>query len=344
MHVADLAHGGNLASADGPDRFIGYHQVFAGGAVRDGTRQLAANDVERVVSFALRQAFAHADHCDKTGIPSGRSFVAHVFIALIVVFAPLRVAEDHVRGPGVFQHVCRHITGVGAAGVGVTVLTADADWASDVLGTGNQCRRGADQDVSLLGCRESSERLKFRQSGRCAVHFPIACCQLTSHDVPLFCNDLLRKSCGGRRPRSRPSGQFWGTVSGNLVRQLIHVFEFYGLATATGVRHIWVVEFEAAFQKRDFVINFSAKEEHLRHRSNHHHGAVFFDHLVMRIAVSHVVHGVLHACAAALLHANPQTGVSFFVHELGDLFDRRWCHSHSLLSGNAKHRLSFLTS
>ena len=60
------------------------------------------------------------------------------------------------------------------------------------------------------------------------------------------------------------------------------------------------------FEQAAGVVDLGAEQEHLGHRRDHHPGAVLLDHLVVGMDFGDVVHGVFHAGAPALLHADAQ--------------------------------------
>jgi hypothetical protein len=123
--------------------------------------------------------------------------------------------------------------------------------------------------------------------------------------------------------------------------ELFDILELDRFAAAAGVGHVGIAELEAGLQQRHLVVDLGPEKEHLRHGRDHHPRAVLFDHLVIGIDLGHVVHGVFHARAAALLDADAQALRAVARHQLGDLRGGRGGDADGLFAGNAEHGWSF---
>lgn len=194
VDLGDLLRGRGAAGADRPDRLVGDHRVLGGGALRDADGELRADDVERAALLALLHGLADADDAAETRAAGTQSLGVDAVVGLVMVGAPLGMADDDVGCAEIGEHLRRDRAGEGAVRPGVQVLAADGDGrALHRLDAGRDQRRGrADQDVDVgeqLGRQPVPDRLDGGDRRAQAVHLPVAGNQWTSslarHGVPV---------------------------------------------------------------------------------------------------------------------------------------------------------------
>ena len=209
VDLGDLLRGRRAARTDRPDRLVGDHRVFAGGALRQADRELGAHDVERPALLALLHRLADADDAAQTGPAGAQCLGVDAVIGLVMVGAPLGMADDDVGRAEIGEHLRRDGSGESAARAGMQVLAADGDGRTvDGGHAGGDQRRGrADQHVDLVrerGREAVADRLDDRNRGAQAVHLPVAGNQRTAslacHGVP-----VLRVSIQGLQRVRGPS-------------------------------------------------------------------------------------------------------------------------------------------
>ena len=177
MHLGDVVIGRRQAGADRPDRLIG-DDVFLG-RFRQRSRELRADDIERLAGFALFTGFADADDRRQSGAKRGLGFGFHIAVLLAVIGAALGMADNDKGCPGVGQHFGADVAGVRAARLCVAILPADLDRLVGIFRRepGNQRRRRTDEDVAV-GRGRAAQPLdqRFDFGARClkAVHLPVA--------------------------------------------------------------------------------------------------------------------------------------------------------------------------
>ncbi|BFO12603.1 hypothetical protein GGER_51130 [Serratia rubidaea] len=135
VYRLSLRRGRGFAGADGPDRLIGNHGVFhrrRAQGFQHGVNLTCANFFG-LARFVFRFGFTDAQHRGQAGFFQYREFLGDHFVALFVIGATLRVADDDVLCADVFQHVGGNFTGKGAGQVHVYVLGAQRDAAAGQL-------------------------------------------------------------------------------------------------------------------------------------------------------------------------------------------------------------------
>ena len=129
-HLADLFRllgSGGQAGADSPDGLVGDDDLadLVLGHTLQTQLDLHGDPLGGDTVLALLQALAAAHDGDQTSFQSGQDLGIDVGVGL-AHGAALGVADDDVLAAGVGEHVGGDFTGVGAGGVGVAVLGADA--------------------------------------------------------------------------------------------------------------------------------------------------------------------------------------------------------------------------
>ena len=97
---------GGLASADGPDGFVG-HDNFAkvfGGEVEQSVFELGFDYIEVLAGFALFEYFADAEYGRQAVGESQGHFFAEGFGCFTIVLTSFAVAEDDIGGAGGGYH------------------------------------------------------------------------------------------------------------------------------------------------------------------------------------------------------------------------------------------------
>ena len=91
-----------------------------------GTEPASCRDehVERPAGLALGAASRRCRRSRQPGPPRGLGLGPHHGIGLAVIGAPLGMADDHMAGAGVLQHLGRDVAGMGAARRWVAILAA----------------------------------------------------------------------------------------------------------------------------------------------------------------------------------------------------------------------------
>ena len=170
---------GRPAGADRPDRLIGDDGVGRGAGRRKRALELAPHDVERLAVPPLVPGLANADDRFQSG-PMGRPGLGgDDGVALAVVGATFRMADDHRLGAGICQHLGGDVSGMGAVIVRVAILGAEQNGASGQHhgGLKEQRRRRTDQDIGV-GPRAFRQTIEQRpdlgEIRAQAMHLPIA--------------------------------------------------------------------------------------------------------------------------------------------------------------------------
>ena len=179
-HLAGLLGGGSLAGADGPQGLIGDDHVahLVGGHAGQGALHLIGDELHGHAQLPLLQALAHTHNGVEAGVDGGVNLLVHGEVGLVVVLAALRVADDHVLGPGLFDHLGGDLAGVGAVVLIVAGLSADGDVAVlEQAHGGGDVHRGDAQDhiAPLAPGHDGLELLgESLHLGQGVVHFPVA--------------------------------------------------------------------------------------------------------------------------------------------------------------------------
>ncbi len=115
----------------------------------------------------------------KSRAPGGLRLLPHQAVALAVIGTPLRMADNDGACAGIRQHFGRDIAGMGARGLGMTILPPDRQALRARqfrCKSGNQRCGRTHQQIGLPGDlggpREHGLELGHR--GAQAVHFPVA--------------------------------------------------------------------------------------------------------------------------------------------------------------------------
>src|SRR4029450_13180526 len=177
----DLSHVGwcgRQSGSDCPHRLIGDHQLCRRGAIRERSRELAANHLDLLVSFALGTLLANPDDRCETRAPCGLNLRAYLRIGLVMVDTPLRVPHDHGGCAGVSQHLGGNIARMCAPRLKMAVLTADGD-AGSLCRRGKACNQGGGRRnhqtyFSAVRGGPSDDLHELSARGGTPVHFPVA--------------------------------------------------------------------------------------------------------------------------------------------------------------------------
>src|SRR4029078_7040764 len=97
-------------------------------AVRQRARELSAADIQRLAGIALLLGFADADDGHEAPPPGRFRLLPDQRIALAMVGTPFRMPDDDGAGAGIRQHFSREIAGMGARGLCMAILGADAEF------------------------------------------------------------------------------------------------------------------------------------------------------------------------------------------------------------------------
>ena len=127
MNLLDICRGRGQAGADRPDRLIGHDQIV--GRRPSGSEPSSWPRQTSRVCPASRWCLGLADADDggEPGAPGRFRLLPHQRVALAVIGAPLGMADNDGAGAGIRQHFGRNIAGMGARGLGVTILRADRE-------------------------------------------------------------------------------------------------------------------------------------------------------------------------------------------------------------------------
>ncbi len=104
MNLLNIRHRRGQPGADRPDRLIGHHQIAGCRLIRQRKVELSATDVEGLPGVALVLRLANTDDGGKPGAPIRFSLLANQHVALAVVGAPLRMADNDGAGAGIAKH------------------------------------------------------------------------------------------------------------------------------------------------------------------------------------------------------------------------------------------------
>src|SRR5262249_57974254 len=126
MHLSDVGRRRREPAADCPDRLVGYDQILCRSAVGYRPLELAAPHREGVSALAFGAGLADADDGAESGPPRSQRLCADIGIGFFVVVAALGVPDDNGARTGVLEHFGRKVAGECSAGLGVTVLRANA--------------------------------------------------------------------------------------------------------------------------------------------------------------------------------------------------------------------------
>ena len=143
MHLRHIGRRRRQAGADRPDRLIGDHQraAVAPSGTEPSSCAPTTSSVRRRSRSSLR--LADADDRHQPGAPRGLRLGAHLCVGLVVVGAPLRMADDHRARAGIGEHFGRNIAGERARRLGMAILRADRrPWSPAPRRKGQHQRRG----------------------------------------------------------------------------------------------------------------------------------------------------------------------------------------------------------
>ena len=189
--------GGGLASADGPDGFIGDGDAGAQVDAREATADLAIEHIRHLACLALGQRLADGHDGVEGGSEDGSGLAIHPLVGVGEESTALAVADDDIAAVGL-ERGHTDLAGEGAGLFPVDILSADGNLASaNGLAHGGEVREGgADGDIAgrARGCFGDAPR----ESGGLllrGVHLPVAGNEGSAH------RDLLRlrTSAGVRR-------------------------------------------------------------------------------------------------------------------------------------------------
>ena len=174
-----LLGGGGHAGADGPDGFVGNDQLanlFFGNAAQTGL-DLHGDPFAGDAQLTLLEGLAAAHDGDETLLHSSLDLGVDVLVGLAHGTA-LAVADDDIFAAGIGEHVGGNLAGVSAGGVGVAVLSANANAGLAHSADGGGDADGGDTKSNIApaalrqnGLELGHESLGFRRS---LVHFPVA--------------------------------------------------------------------------------------------------------------------------------------------------------------------------
>jgi len=114
MNLLDIFGSGRQPGTDRPDRLVSDHQIGRCRAIRERPLKLAAADIQRLPGIALVPGFADADDGGQPRAPGGFRLLADQRVALAMVRAALRMADNNGAGACIRQHLGREVTGMGA--------------------------------------------------------------------------------------------------------------------------------------------------------------------------------------------------------------------------------------
>src|SRR3546814_48602 len=131
VHLRDVGRRGGAACADRPDRLVGDDEAARLHAHGDGALHLARDHRQGLLGVALLLGLADADDGHQPGAERRLGLGAHLRIGLVVVGAPLGMADDDVAAADVAQHPRGGVAGVRARPGAVAVLAAEGDARSE---------------------------------------------------------------------------------------------------------------------------------------------------------------------------------------------------------------------
>src|SRR5690606_11859138 len=109
MSSTHVLHRWRQTCTDCPYRLISDDCILRIHAIRQGTRQLRAYNVQRALRLALIGCLADAHDCDQTGSPGGFSFGANDLIAFVMIGPALRMTDNDMRRACFLEHLGRDI-------------------------------------------------------------------------------------------------------------------------------------------------------------------------------------------------------------------------------------------
>ncbi|MDF2493007.1 MAG: hypothetical protein K0Q58_1585 [Microbacterium sp.] len=128
-----------LARADGPDRLVRDHDLGVRGDSLERDAQLSDGDGARAVLLEVGGRLAHADHRAQAVAERRGDLRGHDVVGFGVVFAPFRVADDHIRRVELREERPRDLARVGAGIVHRQVLRAEGE--RDLVGVDERLHR-----------------------------------------------------------------------------------------------------------------------------------------------------------------------------------------------------------
>src|SRR5581483_10908653 len=186
---------------------VGDDGIGRAGLLGNRRRKLPPDDGQREPCAPLACGLADAHDGGEPGPVGGARLRFHVAVALGVVGAPLRVADDHSRGAGVLQHLRRDVASVGAARRRMAILPAHLQARADRLPRErrDQRRRRADHRLHAGGetrlCQPIAHAPRLGERRGKAVHLPVARDQRPDIGAR-SCHDpcILPRGAGPREP------------------------------------------------------------------------------------------------------------------------------------------------
>jgi hypothetical protein len=133
VHLLSLLSGGDLASANGPDRLVGNDDLTP---VRDlglESLQLLADDLNGLASLTLLEGLAAAPDDTNAGLSGDLGLGSDEVVGLVEDGAALGVAEDGPGDVAVLELGDGDLAGVGTVGLVEDVLGGDLDAGAEVL-------------------------------------------------------------------------------------------------------------------------------------------------------------------------------------------------------------------
>ena len=179
-HLAGLLSRGGAAGADGPDGLIGDDHLagLLGGHAGQCALDLISDVLHGHAQLPLLQALAHAHDGQQPGVQGGVYLLVHGEVGLVVILAALRVADDHILGPGITDHLGGDLAGKGAVVLVMAGLSADGNVAvleqphrAGDVGGGHTQHHSA---PLALGHDRLDLFREFLRLGDGIVHFPVA--------------------------------------------------------------------------------------------------------------------------------------------------------------------------
>ena len=162
--------------------------------------QLVAAQRQGFPRIALRFGFAQANDGDQVSGKGGFGLGLYLRIRLSVVSAAFGMAQDHMACARVLQHGGRNIARMRARRLGVAILPADVQrFALRVIGRlGDQSGGGAQQHLAGRGRVGGQKGAHLVQSGRRAVHLPIASGEFFHSGLLLLQAGLAKRGAFGK--------------------------------------------------------------------------------------------------------------------------------------------------
>src|ERR1035437_4432431 len=200
--------GRGLAGADGPDGFVGNHDLgeLLFGEPGDALLELSGEHGFGVAALAIGQEFADADDGRESEFERRSGALEDGLIGLVEILAAFAVADDGVAGAHGEDHGAGDLAGEGAFLGPPDILRADADIRTfdGIDGRGEIREGGTDHNLTVRGLLDQRPEFLEECSGFRGrlVHLPIARHDRYSHKI---CSKKLS-------PCARRASKFSATV------------------------------------------------------------------------------------------------------------------------------------